>query len=126
MRFFFGGQESRNSTHAAVITIWEVAEVAQAEVRLITGDAELLLGLWPIGKLELEVDFERSNFQVGQGAWNSTVRNIQNRWVFPLAPMAIGRSELGGYFAKMGSREIAVLAAHAASGGDFEEQMISK
>lgn len=73
---FFGNRESRESTHATVINTYTGAtEFGHVEVRLITGDTALLLGLGGIEKGYFEVNSKRRNLQVGQRGWDATVGN---------------------------------------------------
>ena len=65
MRFSFWDQELREPTHASAIPIWAATDSEPANVRLITGDTGILLGLEAIAKLDLKGDFKRRKPQAG-------------------------------------------------------------
>ena len=78
MGIAYGDQDSRDSMRAAVMPIWVGGEFIPAKVRLIRGDAEILLGMEVDGELRVTVDFNSRYFQDGQGEWQEAVRNGGN------------------------------------------------
>ena len=64
---------------------------------MVSGGAELLLGMGIIGKLDITVGFGERKVQIGQGEWRAVTRNKKNRWVSP-PPTARGREKTGRIF----------------------------
>ena len=62
---FFSKSGVRAPNHAKVVPIWTGAEFKHVNVRVIMGDAELILGLEVVGKLDSKVNSKRRNFQFG-------------------------------------------------------------
>ena len=84
-----------------IIPIWVGNKFTPVRIRLIGGDAELLLAVGIIGRLSLSGGRGKRNFHSGQGEWPEMARNSENRWVSPLFPVARGCGKLEAYFAKM-------------------------
>ena len=112
-----GNHQGRDSDSSTVMPIWVGGYFRLVRIRLINGDAELLLGIDIIRKLRLAVDFGRGRFQVGQGEWEGATFNDKYRWVFPLVPTACAYAKSDDYFRKMQKKQIEVLQTQ----GDFLE-----
>ena len=66
-------------------------------VRLISGGADLLVGVGIIGKLDITVGFGKRKFHIGMGEWRVATRNRANRCVIPLVPTARGYAKSEEY-----------------------------
>ena len=57
MEFVVADQESKDSLRAEIRPFWAGNEFSDSEVRLIGGDAELLIAMDAVRKLSLSADF---------------------------------------------------------------------
>ena len=70
LKSWVGGPDFSVALHIYVAT-----QFLPATVRLISGGAELLLGVRIIEKLDITVGFGKRKFQIGQGEWQAMTRN---------------------------------------------------
>ena len=97
----FAHQDSGDCDRSIISDISEIG-LRHVRVRLVGGDAELLVGVDIIQKLRMAVYFGKRNFQIWKGEWRAMGRNGGIRWVFTLPPAARGYTKSGEYFPKMG------------------------
>ena len=119
LKFVCGDQELRGSGDAIISPIRDGGQFRPVRVRLIGGDAGLLLRMDIIGKLCIAVDFRKRNAHIGNGVWKAMARNGEDRWVFHLSPNASGYTKLGTYFRENGKFRFMSLSGTSGFRGNF-------
>ena len=99
-------REPRGSDRSIILPILVGYRFRPVRVRLIGGEAGLLVWVDIIEKLRIAVDFGPRNFHIGEAEWKVATRNGGNRCVLPLTPNCATLCKIGRIFLRM--RQIAI------------------
>ena len=106
LKFVFGNREYREADRATLLPTWVGGRFRPVRLRLIAGEAELLLGMRIIRNLCITRDLRNRYFHIGKGEWQVVTYSRWNRWVFPRSPTARGDTIMWGIFCENGKMRI--------------------
>ena len=93
MRWVLCGRQFRDSAAVDIIPIRVKNEFKHAHVRIISGEADLLLRMRIIPWMDVAVYLRTGQFQGGQSEWRTMTSNAKNRRAYPLIPNACDINE---------------------------------
>ena len=89
-KFAYANHQWRDSGASTVIPIWVNGIFRPARVRLIRGEAALLLGMHIVKEFGAQVDFGSDQFKVGQGEWEMVTFNEKAPfWYFAIPQLLL-------------------------------------